>query len=81
MEEPAPVVDPRQTLDHAIVAPGQLEPQAIDATVPGKEPVVAEDLSYGHGEFRYLQWLGFIADGNVDRAFYLDNVVLEKVEK
>ncbi len=53
----------------------------VAVTVPGKDPVVAEGLPYTHGEFRHLQWLGFVADGNVDGAFYLDNVQLENVEQ
>ena len=53
----------------------------VAVTLPGEDPVLAEGLSYSHTEFRHLQWLGFVADGNVDGAFYLDNVLLEKVEQ
>lgn len=52
----------------------------VAATVQGEETVTAESVPFIDEDFRHVEVVTFVADGDVDGAFYLDNVVLERRE-
>ncbi|HQH51754.1 MAG TPA: right-handed parallel beta-helix repeat-containing protein [Candidatus Hydrogenedentes bacterium] len=52
----------------------------VTVTVPGQDAVVADGLPFGNSDFRHVAWLGFVADGDLDGVFYLDNIILEQAQ-
>jgi len=51
----------------------------LTITPPGQAPERFEGLPFGHGEWRRLQWLGFISLATDTTVFYLDNLKLERL--
>ena len=50
----------------------------VEVTAPGAEPQTWT-LPLADPEFRVFTWLGFIAGGDADGAFYLDSMKLQAV--
>ena len=48
----------------------------LSVTLPGEQPNVFSKLPCGSANFRQLQWLGFVSQGNEKAVFYLDNIRL-----